>query len=179
MTTLASRRTASPDTPTFHCPRCGDDYPLVMLERYWSDVGRVCTCPPTGTISPDCDALDEVHRSSGTITVSPPSGDRILQTCLGTCSWCGSDDVHRLKRDSLLPVRPHEHGVNLPGRKGLAGDPGRPKRGAGHGCSHPEVWNELHSRSAPCYFGQPAPPDAGLRRGLGPCVRSAESMRVL
>src|SRR5665213_1260214 len=60
------------DTTTFHCPRCGGDYPRAYLERCWSEWGRVCVCTTTGTINPHCRAMEEPQRvQAGRLSAQP------------------------------------------------------------------------------------------------------------
>jgi hypothetical protein len=67
------------DLATFHCPRCGGDYPRVMLTRYWSDWGRVCTCAITGATNPQCSAFDGkgAVREGPVVTVGRAHADKV------------------------------------------------------------------------------------------------------
>jgi hypothetical protein len=63
---------ASPALPAqeFRCPRCGTTYPRSLLERFWSEWGRICWCPPGGTYNARCRVFAETLSAATQTTTA-------------------------------------------------------------------------------------------------------------
>lgn len=76
---------------TFHCPRCGGDYPRTMLTRYWSEWGRVCTCAVTGVVNDHCSAFDGQGAAGEepAVSIAGARADEVTHTRCPSC--CTTD----------------------------------------------------------------------------------------